>query len=141
MATWLKDDNGNKCSVEKWSPVFGYQGLYEVSNLGRVRSVDRININRNGIRRTLRGRMLRLSIDGEGYAQVSLLRGGREKKVRVHRLVAQSIMLNADDLPVVDHIDRNRTNNNITNLRWASFAQNRANMADMQRMAELEATR
>jgi hypothetical protein len=138
---WITDANGNKCSVEKWLSVRGYSGSYEVSNLGRVRSVDRENINRNGVRRILRGKLLSLSLDGEGYAQVSLLRGGVERKARVHRLVAEAFLLNEAALPLVDHRDRNRGDNSVPNLRWASFSLNRRNtaMADIKRMAELEA--
>jgi hypothetical protein len=141
MTTWLKDNRGNKCHFEKWVSVSGYRGLYEVSNFGRVRSVDRENVNKNGVKRTLRGKMLRLSRDGEGYAQVGLLRGGMETKARVHRLVATSFLLNDLSLPLVDHIDRDRANNDLSNLRWASFADNRANNSRyMKKLAEQEAS-
>lgn len=138
--TWLKDANGNKCSVEKWLPVRGYEGLYSVSNLGRVKSLDRRNVNRDGVERLLRGKMLRLSRDGEGYAQVGLLRGGVEIKRRVHRLVAEAFILNPGSLPLVDHRDRVRTHNSVPNLRWASYSDNRANvaLADMAKLAGAE---
>lgn len=145
MTTWITDDNGNRCSVEKWIPVRGFTGAYEVSNLGRVRSIDRQNINRNGVIRLLKGRVFRPSLDGEGYRQVGLFKRGVETKVRVHRLVAEAFILNDRGLPLVDHRDRNRNNNTINNLRWASFSDNRRNTGcrgaptDMRRMADLEA--
>jgi hypothetical protein len=135
MTTWVKG------RIEKWVSVFGYRGLYEVSNLGRVRSVDRTNVNKSGVSRVLRGKMLRLSCDSEGYAQVGLLRDGIETKARVHRLVASTFLLNDLDLPIVDHIDRDRTNNDLSNLRWASYADNRANNSRyMKRLAEQESS-
>jgi hypothetical protein len=123
--------------VEQWLPVIGFEGLYEVSNIGRVRSIDRVNVNRLGVRRILKGKMLKLSSDGEGYAQVGLLRCGKETKARVHRLVANAFIANPEGLPLVDHRDRNRGRNGEGNLRWATYAQNRAN--SRQTGADLEA--
>lgn len=125
--TWITD--------EQWSAVKGYEGSYEVSDQGRVRSLDRLNVNTNGVARTLRGKMLRLSCDSEGYCQVGLLRNGCEIKVRVHRLVAEAFIVNPRRLPIVDHRDRVRTHNGVGNLRWASFSDNRRNMT---RLAEAE---
>lgn len=125
---------------ESWREIDGFEGRYAVSTLGRVRSLDRTNINVNGVRRILRGKMLRLSRDSEGYHQVGLLRNGRETKVRVHRLVARAFLPNPGNLPVVDHRNRVRTDNVRSNLRWATYSQNRRN-ADMRALAEAEAGR
>jgi len=150
---WLIDDRGNRYSNEYWMAVPGYRGLYEVSTSGRVRSCDRVNINRNGVRRVLRGKMLSLSCDSEGYAQVGLLRNGVEVKTRVHRIVGTAFIKNPQNLPIVDHRNRVRRDNRVLNLRWATFSQNRKNssavinpcrffdtdeaaLADMAKMAE-----
>lgn len=126
-------------SVEKWVAVPGYRDTYAVSNLGRVKSLDRINVNRNGVTRLLRGKMLSLSCDSEGYSQVGLLRDGVEVKRRVHRLVAEAFILNRDGLPLVDHLNRDRRANDVGNLRWASFSDNRRNIDHMKKLAEQEA--
>lgn len=142
MTTWTTDAAG---VVEKWLAVPSHAGLYEVSNRGRVRSLDRINVNCKGVKRLLRGKQLRLAPDSEGYPQAGLFRGGVETKVRVHRIVAGVFILNVDNLPLVDHRDRDRVNNGVENLRWASFSDNRQNvrrieaLADMKRLAEGEA--
>lgn len=140
---------------EYWMAVPGFAGSYQVSTAGRVRSCDRLNVNRNGVRRLLRGRPLSISRDGEGYPQVGLLRGGAETKARVHRLVALAFIKNPHALPIVDHRNRNRSDNSVRNLRWATHSQNRQNtspinparfhdsdkvaMDDMRRLAEGEA--
>lgn len=128
----------NITETERWLPVSGFEGLYEVSNIGRVRSIDRVNVNRLGVHRILKGKMLKLSLDGEGYAQVGLLCGGKETKARVHRLVANAFIANTEGLPLVDHRDRNRGHNGEGNLRWATYAQNRANIRPAG--AEIEAS-
>lgn len=130
------DERGNTSYFEKWAQVQDYEGLYEVSSLGRVRSVTRINVNRNGVQRTLVGKVMKLSSDGEGYSQVSLLRDGKETKVRVHRIVARAFIINPLGLPIVDHNDRSRTHNSVGNLRWATYSQNRANSS--QRASEVQ---
>jgi hypothetical protein len=117
-------------SDECWLSIPGYRGFYEVSTSGRVRSCDRININRNGVRRLLRGKYLARTVDGEGYLQVSLFRGdGVETKARVHRLVAEVFVKNPHALPLVDHRNRVRADCRTANLRWVSYAGNRANSA------------
>lgn len=137
MTTWLTDGSG-----EEWRPVREFDGSYEVSNFGRVRSLDRRNDNSVGVSRFLRGKILSLSQDSEGYAQVGLLRDGAETKARVHRLVGAAFLDNPLNLPIIDHRDRNRRNNVPANLRWASFSDNRRNtgtIADMKRLAEGDA--
>lgn len=133
MTEWLKDANGNRC--EEWRTIPGFGGAYEVSSFGRVRSLDRGNINSVGVLRILRGKMLSLSQDSEGYSQVGLLQSGAETKVRVHRLVALAFLSNPLCHPVVDHRDRNRRNNAPENLRWASYSDNRRN-TDMKKLAD-----
>ena len=138
---WLWDERSNR--NEMWCDVIGYEGGYQVSSLGRVRSLDRVNVNRNGVRRVLRGKMLKLSCDSEGYCQVGLFRDGTEVKCRVHRLVALAFLPNPNSLPIVDHRNRNRKINATNNLRWVTHSDNRKNctaLEDMRNLAEAEAS-
>jgi len=74
-----------------------------------------------------RKKFLKPSDNGHGYYIVDLCNNGRRKSVRIHRLVALHFVANPENLPCVDHIDRNKKNNNYTNLRWCTNAQNRMN--------------
>lgn len=100
----------------EWRGVPGYEKDYEVSTTGDVRS---LNFNRTGI-----VWLLRPQENTSGYFQVNL-----SKRLHcVHRLVALAFIPNPNGLPEVDHIDRNKANNNVTNLRWVTLSQNRINV-------------
>ena len=97
---------------EIWKDCKGYEGLYQVSNLGRVWSI-RSQKYLNG------------SIDKDGYIQVYLTaKNGKCKKERVHRLVALVFLDNPTRMPVVNHIDENKENNCVDNLEWTSIKDN-----------------
>lgn len=120
---------------EIWKPVVGYEGLYEVSNLGRVKSLDR-EIKCAHTVYTRPGRVMGLTVNGQGYHTLNLTRNGECKLVRVHRLVAEAFLPNPSNYPEVDHIDRNTINNVVainldgsidlenTNLRWCTHKEN-----------------
>ena len=99
---------------EIWKPVVGYEGLYEVSSLGRARSLGRfVSINR-----FLKGRILRLCYNAKGYLRAQLSSNNKAKMYMVHRLVAIAFLPNPDNLPEVNHIDEDKTNNSVENLEW-----------------------
>ena len=100
--------------IEEWRPIEGYEGLYEVSNTGQVRSLDRYD----SMNRFLRGRILRLFTDGLGYLRAQLYSNSKRKSFLVHRLVAQAFIPNPDNLPQVNHRDENPSNDNVDNLEW-----------------------
>lgn len=91
---------------EIWKDIPNYEGKYQVSNLGRVRNIQKENY------------ILKFSNDGKGYQKVKLCNNGKCKSFRVHRLVAQVFIPNPNNLPEINHIDYNRLNNNINNLEW-----------------------
>ena len=97
---------------EIWKPVVGYEGLYEVSNLGRVRSLN--------YRNTGKVKELISHDNGFGYLIVELRNSGNRKTYSVHRLVAQAFIPNPDNLPEVNHRDLCKTNNCLLNLEWCS---------------------
>jgi hypothetical protein len=117
--------------IEEWRPVpfAGISEYYEVSNLGRVRSLDRICY---GIKaRTVDGKVLRPSTNKFGYKNVNLFRDRKSKSIHVHRLVALAFIPNPSDLPMVNHIDGVKANNVITNLDWVSDQENRQHAIDI----------
>ena len=109
---------------ETWKPVPGYEGYYEVSNLGRVRSVPRTRAVKNRYGgtnlRTDKGRDVALVDHGDGYLYVTLNKDGRRVNHFAHRLVALAFCDGYNDGLVVDHIDKNKSNNHCDNLEWVT---------------------
>lgn len=105
--------------ADKWLPIKGYEGLYEVSNTGKVRSLDRMVRNSSGNGTKLSpGKILKQSDVGNGYLRVDLCKNGEIKHFAVHRLVASSFVKNPENLPMVNHKDENKENNSAENLEW-----------------------
>ena len=110
---------------EIWKPVIGYEGLYEVSNLGRVRSVDRLVKYSNGQIHLHKGRILSPGlVHKSGYLQVALCNNGKTQHKMVYRLVAEAFLPNIDNLPQVNHKDENPFNNCVDNLEWCTIEYN-----------------
>ena len=107
---------------EVWKDIVGYEGLYQVSNLGRARSLPRPV--GDGTNRMWKGRVLRATDNGRGYKIVGLRRNNIRKNYYVHRLVAQHFLDGWNELLVVDHIDGNKENNSVENLRIVSQKEN-----------------
>lgn len=104
--------------IEEWRPVVGYEGLYEVSSYGRVRSLDRYCY------RLQKGKVLSPAKDRYGYLTVTLNCNGKSKTIKIHRLVAQAFLPNPDNLPQVNHKDENKINNIVYNLEWCDAKYN-----------------
>lgn len=112
-----------KKTKETWKPVVGYEGLYEVSDLGRVKKVARTITLADGTIKKVDERILKPS-DSNGYQIVGLYRNGVSKSNWVHRLVAQAFIPNPNKLPEVNHKDEIKANNNLDNLEWVSHRDN-----------------
>jgi hypothetical protein len=110
--------------IEEWKPVTGYEGLYEVSNIGRVRSLDRIVNYSDGRVRSFAGGIRKLIVTQYGYHSVEFKAQDRKERILVHRLVAREFIPNPENLPFVMHLDDNRTNNVLVNLRWGTCQDN-----------------
>ena len=102
--------------TEIWKDVEGYEGLYQVSNLRQVKSLN--------YRRTGKERILRQYNNQYGYLYVDLCKDGEKKCCRIHRLVAQAFIPNLKNLPEVNHKDENSLNNCVNNLEWCTAQYN-----------------
>lgn len=109
-------------NIEEWRPVPEYEGIYEVSNMGRVRSLDRMETI-NGVTRPRKGRELS-QISKRGYRLVKLCKDGCVSAVYVHRIVASAFIPNPNGFPEVNHKDERKTNNAVNNLEWCDRAYN-----------------
>ena len=109
--------------VEKWRPVVGYEGLYEVSNLGRVKSLPRVEDQFYGTRLTSE-RILKQSPDKKGYMMAWLYKNKKRATMKVHRLVAIAFIPNSECKPQIDHINAIKTDNRLCNLRWCTGKEN-----------------
>lgn len=116
---------------EQWKAIAGYEGAYEVSDLGRVRSVDRVVIRSTGIAQRNRGVILVQAKLKGNYLGVALSRNGIGRTIAVHLLVARAFIPNPENLPEVDHRNRIRTDNAAANLRWATVTIQRFNTAQV----------
>ena len=101
---------------EMWKDIPGYERLYQVSNLGNVRS---LNYNRTG-----EIKLLKQSTNKHEYKLVSLCKNGKTKTCKVHRLVAIAFIPNPNNLPIINHKDEDKTNNNVNNLEWCTYEYN-----------------
>lgn len=113
---------------EEWRPVVGYEGRYEVSNLGRVRSVEHVIIHDGtyGGKRIVRSHILKPNYSSGPYARVSL--GFFSGRKRVHRIVAEAFVPNPEHKGCVDHINGDKHDNRASNLRWCTHYENNNNI-------------
>jgi hypothetical protein len=111
---------------EQWKPVVGYEGLYEVSNFGRIFSLPKEWIGSKGCKRKHNGKLLSISYSNKAYARVLLCNKGTNKTREIHQLVAEAFL---GHVPcgyklVVDHIDNDKLNNRVNNLQLISQREN-----------------
>ena len=101
---------------EIWKDIEGYEGLYQISNMGRVKSLNYNNTGKEGI--------LKTGKTAKGYLQVTLCKDGKKKGYRIHRLVATAFCENPMGYTDVNHIDQDKTNNKVENLEFCSRSYN-----------------
>ena len=109
---------------EIWKDVKDFEGIYQISNLGNFKSVDRINIHKdrwgNSIKYKIKGKPKRYSLNNKGYCVIQLYKNGKTKHYLLYRLVAEAFIPNPNNLPEVNHKDENKLNNCIDNLHWCT---------------------
>ena len=114
---------------EMWKDIKGYEGLYQISNLGRVKSLPRnithsYNTIDNYYEQGFQGRFLKPNKKENGYLEFSLYKNKQRKHKYIHRLVAEAFIPNPDNLPQVNHTDEDKENNCVNNLEWCTVLYN-----------------
>ena len=109
---------------EMWKPIKGFEGLYEVSNTGKIRSCNRIVVCKDGKVKHYKARVLKPSSGKYGRNQYQLSKEGKKYNVRGYRIVAETFLDNPHNLPEVNHIDGNNLNDNVENLEWVTTLDN-----------------
>lgn len=105
--------------MEEWKDIKGYNGMYQISSYGRVKSLKRYKVGKEHFKKP--------SIGRDGYEYIMLWKDNKFKRFPIHRLVAIAFIRNDDVKPQVDHIDTNKTNNRVENLRWVTRQENQHN--------------
>lgn len=121
---------------EEWKPVVGYEGLYEVSNYGRVKSLERLELCGNKWFRKRKEKLLQQCAKENDYLIVTLCNSTGHKMFYVHRLVAMAFIPNPNNLPQVNHKDEDKTNNHVDNLEWCTARYNSTYGTHVKRVAE-----
>ena len=104
--------------MEEWKDIIGYEGIYKISNLGRVERQEFKQVLPNGAIGIIKKHYIKSHIGTNGYCYVGLCKNNKVKRMSIHRLVAEAFIPNDDNLPEVNHKDQDRQNNNIDNLEW-----------------------
>lgn len=113
---------------EIWKPIKDYEGLYEVSNTGRIRSIERtvkrLNRYKTYTNQLIPEKIKKGSPDKDGYLKVGLWKNNKCCTTSIHRIVATAFINNPKMLPQVNHLDENKCNNRVDNLQWCSPLEN-----------------
>lgn len=107
--------------MEIWKDVVGFEGLYKVSNTGKLKSLDR----KDSLGHNIRGKQISTKKNNRGYVQVHLTKDGKCHMKLMHRLVAEAFIENKNNLPQVNHKDEDKDNNTVENLEWCTNLYNR----------------
>lgn len=108
--------------LEIWKPVPGYAGIYEISDIGRLQSLDG-SVKSNGGKRPRKGQIIKTWL-WNGYERAHLSKGNTRKNVSIHRLVAEAFIPNPQNKATVNHMNGIKTDNRASNLEWHSVAEN-----------------
>lgn len=110
---------------ELWRDIINYEGIYQVSNCGRVKSIKRVIKRKNGCLYSIKERNKKPYINKNGYCYVSLNNAyGKTKTIQVHRLVAQAFIKNLYNYPCINHKNEDKLDNRAENLEWCSYKYN-----------------
>lgn len=107
-----------------WKDIKGFEGLYQVSDTGKVKRISSEVTSITGQKYIVPGRMLKTTLTGRGYPTVTLSKQGKVKRYYVHRLVAEAFIPNPENKPTVNHINGNKLQSNVENLEWSTYSDN-----------------
>jgi|TARA_R110000782_G_C14665995_1_gene398427 DNA uptake protein ComE-like DNA-binding protein len=111
------------CSTEIWRDIKNYEGHYQVSTFGRVKSLSRFRTCKNGGLSPLKERILCTKLSKSNYVITHLQKDGKHSHPSIHRLVAETFIINPSNKLTVNHIDGVKNNNNVNNLEWATSSE------------------
>ena len=110
--------------IELWKDIKDYEGFYQVSNLGRVKSLSRSIYDSRGYMIYRKGKIKKPSFDKNGYPQIGLCKNGTVITRKIHRLVAEAFIPNPENKPEINHKDEDKLNNCVDNLEWVTEKEN-----------------
>lgn len=110
--------------MEIWKEITGFEGVYEISNEGRLRSKDRLIKHWRGTLRKYKGSLKKTRMNRMGYMHCNLKHNGERFDFRVHRLVADAFLENKENKPCVNHLNGIKTDNRVENLEWCNYEEN-----------------
>lgn len=111
-------------SEEIWKSVVGYEGLYEVSNFGRIRALARAYCDKNGRVSNIKERIMKQPLSNTGYHHTALRKNGISVTRNLHRIIAEAFIPNPDNKPCINHINGDKSDNTLINLEWVTHAEN-----------------
>lgn len=109
--------------MEIWKDIKNYEGLYQISNCGKVKSLERKVKNKNGFR-IVPEKILKPILNNKGYYAYGLRKNGKLNMILLHRLIGEHFIKNKNNYPCINHIDGNKLNNEINNLEWCTYEHN-----------------
>jgi hypothetical protein len=115
---------GGLFKMETFKDIIGWEGFYQISNLGNVKSLPRFSDNHSGFKKNLKGKILKAQISKTGYYVVDLKHNSKRKTFKLHRLIAIHFIENTFNKGFINHINGIKTDNSIGNLEWVSVAEN-----------------
>ena len=121
---------------EIWVDIKDYEGLYQVSNKGRVKSLKRIARHSSGGNKILKEKLLKQTVNKRGYVVVTLYKDGVSKQFKIHTLVAVAFIPNVENKPYIDHINTIKIDNRVENLRWVTEKENSNNELTLKHIKE-----
>jgi hypothetical protein len=110
-------------NMRLWKDIKGYEGLYQISNFGEIKSLKR-KVNFRNFKRTINEKILKPYKDSNNYLKINLSKNKKSKMFLVHRLVAKAFINNVNNKNQVNHKDNNHSNNNVNNLEWVNQSEN-----------------
>jgi len=109
--------------IEVWKDIENYEGIYQVSSFGNIRSLSRFRTGKGCSKILIDGKLMKVKLSKTGYSTIHLRKNGESKHPSIHRLVAKAFLINKENKPTVNHVDGNKNNNNISNLEWSTSAE------------------